>query len=122
MRPLKVGDHFAVHGGQPGPDGPFKTCPLDPTRGEFVPWVRAENVSNVWGQASPAGAPFAPLLGVYPTEAACRAACEADTNCTQYSWNEALAGWERHCFARCDTEWSLHPLAGVVAARRVNAK
>jgi hypothetical protein len=122
VRPLRPGQHIAV-----GPDHVFKTCPMDKERGPFVPWVRAENMSNIWGSDDPnAGAPFAPLLGIFPTEAGCRSACEADTNCTQYSWNSALPGWKQHCYGRCDSVWSLHPvsypLSGIVAARRVNAK
>lgn len=116
---------FAASGKAPA--GLTPCCPLDPERGAFIPWVREGNVSNVWcnpGNRSCSsdghGAPGTPLLGVTPSEAGCRAMCEAFPNCTQYVYDGRQT--KRNCFGRCDTYWSPHPTPvadNIVSARRV---
>lgn len=114
----------------PPPTPHAAPCPAIPyNRSEFVPWVRAENMSNSFGiiknpNQSSVGVPF---LGVFQTELECRQACEALSNCTQYSWsakgggNRAICSpWDLHCYGRCDTKWDLQPVPCVnVAARRI---
>ena len=74
------------------------SCPLNHARGALVPWVRAQNVSISMMQP----AATSPFLGVVATEALCRAACEANPNCTQYNWVYCGApGRLNHCYGRC---------------------
>ena len=110
-------------GGRGG--GGVATCALNNTRGEWIPWVRVLNVSNVYGQSGPGGSVAAPLLGLFGSESECQMACERNANCTQYMWVHGIAQdprWTHRCFARCDTEWALHPVAGTASARRVKAE
>lgn len=65
-------------------------CPAKPFAGKTVPWVRAVNASNVYGQVVEGRpTPGVPLLGLFATEAGCKSACEALSNCTQYNWVSA---------------------------------
>ena len=97
-------------------------CDRDSARGPFVPWVRAVNQSNSYGKVSVTGSAGAPLLGVFPTEADCQKACTENANCTQYTWVSMIPNdpvWTHHCYARCDTNWTLTSVIGVISARRV---
>jgi hypothetical protein len=112
------------------PPAPAATkCP-DRAFSKVVPWVRAVNTSNTYGQiVEGKPTPGLPFLGLFGTEGGCKSACEAFSNCTQYSWAGIVNGsaiyspWNRHCYGRCDTVWELHATAhgGVagVSARRV---
>ena len=95
----------------------------------WTPWVVAENSSAVFGVPI-GGEPNAPLLGSNVTSIAqCEALCEAHENCTTYSmhipgeacWAGKIdpLGWCSKCFGRTDGVWQLHPVAGIVSARRV---
>lgn len=112
------------------PPAPPAPCPSVPyNRSEFVPWIRAENMSNIFGIIENKKNVGVPFLGIFNTELECRQACEALPNCTQYSYqgkgqgNRAICSpWDLHCYGRCDTKWDLKPVPCVgVAARRVNA-
>ena len=94
------------------------SCALDPHRGPLTPWVRAENVSISVMQP----VATSPFLGIFDTEAGCRAACEVNPNCTQYNWISCGSADRRnHCYGRCDARWVLQPVPCTVAGRRVAA-
>ena len=87
---------------KPATHAPRSCCPLDHSRGPFIPWVRVGNASNVYHiPAQPHGAPGTPLLGVTPTESGCRAMCEANPNCTQVSCTTHKQSPAKHDFQRC---------------------
>ena len=92
-----------------------------------MPWVAVSNMSNVYGEIPRPfnqSSPGLPFLGLFNSAEGCQAACEARSNCTQYSWALDVPQFELHCFGRCDDIWRLHPVPNqdtVVAARRVPA-
>ena len=113
-------------GGRPHPAPLPKACP-EKAPGGFVPWVKVQHQSNVYGQVKRpfnASSPGLPFLGLFATAEGCQAACEQLSNCTQYSWSLDVPEFEQHCYGRCDAIWVLHPVPTqyeVVAARRVVA-
>eukprot|EP00935_MAST-01C_sp_MAST-1C-sp1_P000080 g80.t1 len=84
----------------PKPPTPPKACPAK-AHGGFVPWVREAHVSNVYGQIPRPfnrSSPGLPFLGLFGTADGCQSACEALSNCTQYSWSLDVPEFERHCY------------------------
>lgn len=112
----------------PPPPTPIHDCPNISHSGGFVPWVAVSNMSNVYGEIPRPfnqSSPGLPFLGLFDSAEGCQAACEARSNCTQYSWALDVPQFELHCFGRCDDIWRLHPVPSqytVVAARRVPAR
>ena len=89
----------------------------------FIPWVEARGFTAVAGEGS--GYPDL-LLGVNITsEEKCRALCESHENCTIYTGAETgvpctmRPSWCFLCIGRTDRVFDLHPVNGVVSARRV---
>ena len=112
----------------PPPSPPISACPNRPHSGGFIPWVSVSNMSNVYGEIPRPfnrSSPGLPFLGLFDSAKDCQAACEARSNCTQYSWGLDVPQFELHCYGRCDDIWRLHPVPSqytVVAARRVPAR
>lgn len=113
----------------PSPTPPHACAPRA-SNGTFIPWVRAVNASNVYGEvANKQSRPGFPFFGMFNSEDGCRAACELYQNCTQYLWagyienNTIYSPWNKQCFGRCDDVWTLHPVAhggvSTVSARRI---
>ena len=93
-------------------------CPAKAHSGGFVPWVRAVNRSSTFGVKEGEHNVGIPLLGLFDTEAGCRSACEALTNCSQYEWSgiTGKSPWNKHCFGRCDAVWRLSFIPGMSPA------
>lgn len=113
----------------PPPAPSAAVCPSCAFPKPFVPWIRAEGYSNVYGVVAHKTNRGIPFLGTFQTEDGCQKACIALSNCTQYSWagnNKAEPQWAGDCYGRCDAEWKLTRVpcdSGVcgVSARRVEA-
>jgi hypothetical protein len=110
---------------QPPPPQP---PPPPPSPRRFVPWVRATDMSVVYG-VPVAGQPNAPLLGRnITTEAECRTLCEARKDCTMYAGSYgtgskcSLGEWCWLCFGRTDEVWAPTPVRGFISARRVDVR
>jgi hypothetical protein len=111
----------------PPPPPPLHACPDRAHSGGFIPWVVVSHMSNTYG-AIPRpfnrSYPGIPFLGLFSTAQGCQAACEALSNCTQYTWSLDVPEFEHHCVGRCDDVWKLHSVPSqwtIVAARRVPA-
>ena len=86
----------------------------------FVPWVLAADTDL--GTGIPfAGSGAEPFLGIFATEAGCRAFCAAQSNCTQYTWNNISTNklWTQRCYGRHDTTWLPSDFTGCYSGRRV---
>ena len=106
---------------------PRGACPAGPYKQKTIPWVTVANQSNAYGVVAGKSIAGLPFLGKFDTAMGCQRACEKLSNCTQFCWGGAQAGFERTCYGRCDDIWELHAVTAtggvpIVSGRRVAAK